>query len=81
MVQRLRLVCRGCLAATGDPPVGVRPSTVAGSPVYWGCATTSTTCDHALNKGDTKGDCAKYYLGQHQAESAQPACGPRVGSE
>jgi hypothetical protein len=47
----------------GASPQGIASSTVAGSPVYWGCPKTgtATTCDHALNKGDTKGDTTKYY--------------------
>lgn len=58
----------------GDAPRGVASSTVAGSPVYWGCQTTSNTCDHALNKGDTKGDRTKYYLGStKQNPHQQPA--------
>jgi prepilin-type N-terminal cleavage/methylation domain-containing protein len=48
----------------GEGPRGVRPGP-AGSPVYWGCPTagTATTCDHALNKGDTKGIKERYYQG------------------
>ena len=45
-----------------DQPVGVMQGTAAGSPVYWNCRDGST-CDSALNKGDTKGDRAKYYQG------------------
>jgi prepilin-type N-terminal cleavage/methylation domain-containing protein len=49
----------------GAQPQGISASTppVAGSPVYWGCPTTGTTtnCDHALNRGDTKGDMTKWY--------------------
>jgi prepilin-type N-terminal cleavage/methylation domain-containing protein len=50
----------------GDQPVGIRQGTAAGTPIYWGCptGTATTTCDHALNKGDTKGDLTKYYQGQ-----------------
>jgi hypothetical protein len=45
----------------GDQPQGIQ-SGATGSPVYWGCPVAGTgTCDHALNKGDTKGDMTKWY--------------------
>jgi prepilin-type N-terminal cleavage/methylation domain-containing protein len=48
-------------------PVGVQtPAGTAGAPVYWSCR-DGTTCDSALNKGDTKGDRAKYYQGSTKA--------------
>lgn len=56
----------------GDSPRGVASSNQPGSPVYWGCATTSTTCDHALNKGDTKGDRLKFYLGSTKQNPHTP---------
>jgi prepilin-type N-terminal cleavage/methylation domain-containing protein len=43
-----------------DQPRGVQVST--GGPIYWNCPLTGA-CDHALNKGDTKGDRAKFYQG------------------
>jgi hypothetical protein len=55
----------------GDSPVGVLQG-AAGSPIYWGCSANSTTCDHALNKGDTKGDRLKYYQGQTKPNPHQP---------
>lgn len=46
---------------TSNGPQGVQSGTATGSPIYWGCV--NTACDIALNKGDTKGDRAKYYQG------------------
>ncbi len=43
----------------GDPPGGVQA--VANGPIYWGCI--ATTCDVALNKGDTKNVKERYYQG------------------
>jgi prepilin-type N-terminal cleavage/methylation domain-containing protein len=57
----------------GSSPVGVRQGTVATAPVYWGCPTTGTvTCDHALNKGDTKGLRERYYLGSTKQNPHNP---------
>jgi hypothetical protein len=56
----------------GDPPVGIRSSTAAGSPVYWGCLPTAAACDHALNKGDTKGQRERYYLGSTRQNPHNP---------
>jgi hypothetical protein len=35
--------------------------TAQNGPIYWSCV--QTLCDVALNKGDTKGDVKKYYMG------------------
>jgi hypothetical protein len=58
----------------GNSPVGVRAQgAVATSPVYWSCPTTgTTTCDHALNKGDTKGIRDRYYLGSTKQNPHNP---------
>jgi hypothetical protein len=67
----------------GDQPVGIQAGT--GQPVYWGCPASGTsTCDHALNKGDTKSDATaqlKYYQGstkqnQHGAPQNHRVWGP-----
>jgi type II secretory pathway pseudopilin PulG len=51
----------------GEQPVGIQAQAgVATSPIYWGCK-DGTTCDIALNKGDTKGDRTKYYQGSVKA--------------
>ncbi|MEX2306348.1 MAG: DUF1559 domain-containing protein [Pirellulales bacterium] len=44
----------------GDSPLGEQPVTSPPGPVYWECP-VNTTCDTALNKGDTKGDITKIY--------------------
>jgi hypothetical protein len=59
----------------GDQPVGRLPAGVTaaqGAAVYWACPTTGGTCDHALNKGDTKGVRERYYQGQPQATPHGP---------
>ena len=43
----------------GASPVG-SPATASGQ-IFWICPTGTTTCDHALNKGDTKSLTTKYY--------------------
>ncbi len=52
----------GAWPNVADQPRGVMQGTAAGSPVYWNCV-DGTTCDSALNKGDTKGDRVKFYQG------------------
>jgi hypothetical protein len=41
----------------GSPAVGTNPQ------LYWVCPAAQASCDHALNKGDTKSVETKYYLG------------------
>ncbi|MCI0332496.1 MAG: DUF1559 domain-containing protein [Planctomycetes bacterium] len=49
-------------------PQGVQA--VTNGPIYWGCV--APTCDIALNKGDTKNDAAKFYLGTGKANPHGP---------
>jgi prepilin-type N-terminal cleavage/methylation domain-containing protein len=52
----------GAWPNTNDQPRGVQAQPgQAGSPVYWGCPDTLAACDHAMNKGDTKGIKERYY--------------------
>jgi hypothetical protein len=53
----------GAWPNTNDQPRGVASSTTAGSPVYWSCPDNLVACDHALNKGDTKGLRERFYQG------------------
>jgi prepilin-type N-terminal cleavage/methylation domain-containing protein len=53
----------------GEQPVGIQA--VAQGPVYWGCKGGST-CDIALNKGDTKGELAKFYQGNVKSNPHGP---------
>ena len=55
----------------GASPVGIPAGTGNTGPFYWGCAPTSN-CDTALNKGDTKGDKTKYYLGASPGTKPDP---------
>jgi prepilin-type N-terminal cleavage/methylation domain-containing protein len=48
-----------------DYPHGFQVGT--GGPIYWNC--TTNNCDTALNKGDTKGDATKFYLGGSNAKN------------
>jgi hypothetical protein len=58
----------------GEQPIGQQVTPPSpGAPVFWGCATTgNTTCDHALNKGDTKNMKALYYQGSTKATPHAP---------
>jgi hypothetical protein len=46
-------------AGANNQPRGVQASNT--SPVYWGCPSSVPQCDHALNKGDTKGVKERFY--------------------
>jgi prepilin-type N-terminal cleavage/methylation domain-containing protein len=56
----------------GESPVGRPQGTATTGPFYWGCNPSSTTCDIALNKGDTKGDRLKFYQGQTKGNPHTP---------
>jgi len=58
----------------GGEPEGVRVGTGTTGPVYWGCV--AATCDIALNKGDTKGDKAKFYQGASPGTKPNPHAAP-----
>ena len=56
-------------AGNGAAPVGSAVGT--GTNIFWVC--TATTCDTALNKGDTKSDTTRYYMKANPYTSANPA--------
>jgi hypothetical protein len=67
----------GAWPNTADQPRGVLIG-AAGGPVYWNCPDNVVACDHAMNKGDTKGDRARYYQGSGKGNPHLGGSGDRV---